>query len=85
MSFKVNPVFYDLVTLKSCILVAECYEQSVFRPRIIMCYAFPKDDLILRCIDFYIDSALFSFSLRESCDERPSKATSLCSTNPVGA
>lgn len=56
----------------------------VFRFRIIMCYVFFKDDLILRCIDFYIDLALFLFSLRESCDERLSKVIFLCFINLVG-
>lgn len=58
---------------------------SVSELWVIVWYMFPKDDLILNYIDFNIDSALFPFSLLESCDEHPSKATSLCSTNPVGA
>ena len=70
---------------KYCILVAEEHEMSISGLSVIIWCVFPKDDLILCHIDFYIDSALFPFSLLESCDEHPSKATSLCSTNPVGA
>lgn len=71
--------------VKYCVLVAEWREMSISGLWVITWNAFPKDDVILGRVDFYIDSALFPFSLLESCDEHPSKATSLCSTNPVGA